>query len=83
MFQGDFCSLLSKCICQWQGHLKSSLIFVQLGLNEADTFKSSSILIYSSYKRSVYTQNGWHELKHEIKRWQLVVGKLMWHLYKF
>ncbi len=35
--------------------------FVQLGLNEADTLKSSSILIYSTSDQIIYTQNGWHK----------------------
>ncbi len=39
--------------------------------NEADTLKSSSILIYSISEQSIYTQNGWHKavlIKWEIKR---------------
>ncbi len=34
----------------------SKQIFVQLGLNDADTLKSSSILIYSNTEQSIYTQ---------------------------
>ncbi len=34
--------------------------FVQLGLNEADTLESSSLLIYSHQEQSIYTQNEWH-----------------------
>jgi hypothetical protein len=33
--------------------------FLQLGLNEADTIKSSSILIYSNTEQRIYTQIGW------------------------
>jgi len=32
-------------------------IFVQMDLNEADIFKSSSILIYYNTEQSFYTQN--------------------------
>ena len=32
-------------------------IFMQLGFNEADTLKSSSILIYSTSEQSIYTQS--------------------------
>jgi hypothetical protein len=35
--------------------------FIQLGLKEAGTFKSSSILIYSHQEQSIYTQNDWRE----------------------
>jgi len=35
----------------------SEIFFMQLGLNEADTFKSSSILIYLSKEQSIYSQN--------------------------
>jgi hypothetical protein len=35
--------------------------FVQLGLNEADTLKSSSILIYYWSEQCLYTQNDWHD----------------------
>ncbi len=35
--------------------------FVQLGLNEADTLESTSILIYSHQKQSIYTQSEWHD----------------------
>ncbi len=35
---------------------KCQTIFVQLGFNEADTLKSSSILIYSHSERGIYTQ---------------------------
>ncbi len=34
---------------------------MQLGLNEADTPKSNSILIYSRSLQSIYTQSGWHD----------------------
>ncbi len=33
---------------------------MQLGLNEADILKSSSILIYSRQEQSIYTQNERH-----------------------
>jgi hypothetical protein len=36
-------------------------IFVQMGLNEADTTKSSSILIYYQSEQGLYTQRGWHD----------------------
>jgi hypothetical protein len=36
---------------------------VPLGLNEADTLKSSSILIFSLLEQSIYTPNGWHEAR--------------------
>ncbi len=52
---------------------------MQLDLNEADTPKSSSILIYSTLEQSFYTQNESPEtvlIKSEIKRWQSVVGKI-------
>ncbi len=32
---------------------------VQLGLNEADTFKSSSILIYWQQRQNIYKQEKW------------------------
>jgi hypothetical protein len=35
--------------------------FMQLGLNEADTLKSSSILIYSHQEQIVYTHSEWHD----------------------
>ncbi len=35
----------------------SEIFFMQLGLNEADTFKSNSILIYLSKEQSIYSQN--------------------------
>ncbi len=35
--------------------------FVQLGFNEADPLKSSSILIYSHSELSIYTQSEWHD----------------------
>jgi hypothetical protein len=53
---------------------------MQLGLNEADTLKSTSILIYSSLEQSFYTQHESPEtvlIKNEIKRWQSVVGKFV------
>jgi hypothetical protein len=34
---------------------------VKLGLNEADTLKSSSILIYSHSEKSIYTQCDRHD----------------------
>ncbi len=34
---------------------------MQLGLNEADTLKSSSILLYSHLMQSVQTQSRWHD----------------------
>jgi hypothetical protein len=34
---------------------------MQLGLNEADTLNSSSKMIYSTSKQSIYAQNGWHK----------------------
>jgi hypothetical protein len=34
-----------------------------LGLNEADTLKSSSILIYLFSEQSIYTQSWWHDAK--------------------
>ncbi len=33
--------------------------FLHLGLNEADTVKSSSILIYNHTKQDIYTQLKW------------------------
>jgi hypothetical protein len=33
-----------------------SIVFVQFGLNEADTLESSSILIYRYLEHSLYTQ---------------------------
>jgi hypothetical protein len=40
-----------------KGHPKNDKnIFVQLGLNEADMLKSSSILIYSHSAQNIYTQ---------------------------
>jgi hypothetical protein len=35
--------------------------FVQLGLNEADTLESTSILIYYPSEQSLYTQSDWHD----------------------
>jgi len=34
---------------------------VQLGLKEADTLKSSSVLIYTCSAQSICTQSGWHD----------------------
>ncbi len=34
---------------------------MQLGLNEAGTLKSSSILIYSHSGQSIYMRSGWQE----------------------
>ncbi len=34
---------------------------MQLGLNEADTLKYSSILIYSHSGQSIYTRSGWQD----------------------
>jgi len=39
----------------------SAYSFVQLGLNEADTVESSSILIYSHSEQSIYTQWDRHD----------------------
>ncbi len=36
-------------------------INLQLGFNEADTFKFSSILINSHKAKGIYTQNKWHD----------------------
>ncbi len=36
-------------------------IFVKLGLNEADTLKFSSTLIYYWKEQGFYTQNGLHD----------------------
>ncbi len=37
-------------------------VFCALGfLNEADMFKSSSILIYSHMEQSIYTLSKWHD----------------------
>jgi hypothetical protein len=44
--------------------------FAQLGFNEADTLKSSSILIYYWPEQGVFTQCEWHDavvIKSEIK----------------
>ncbi len=44
---------------------------VQMGLNEADTLKSSSTLIYSHSEQSLYSQRDWHDamlIKGEIRR---------------
>ncbi len=57
--------------------LKLSVIvssFVKLGLNEADTFKSSSVLIYSVKEQSIYT----HEVEQDavlIKMAFIIRGK--------
>jgi len=34
---------------------------VQLGFNEADTLKSSLILIYYQSEQVLYTHDGWHD----------------------
>jgi hypothetical protein len=34
---------------------------MQLGVNEAGTLKSSTILIYSHQEQSIYAQNEWHD----------------------
>jgi hypothetical protein len=34
---------------------------VQFGFNEADTFKSSSTLMYYQSEQGLCTQNGWHD----------------------
>jgi hypothetical protein len=34
----------------------TNALFVQLGLNEVDTFESSSILIFQVTKQKIYTQ---------------------------
>jgi len=47
---------------------------VQLGSSQADTLKSSSILIYSISKQSIYTQKGWREAE-LIKRVKLNYGE--------
>ncbi len=47
-----------------------------LGLNEANTLKSSSILIYSMSERSIYTHRGWHEAM-KIKKVKLGARYLM------
>ncbi len=52
-------------------------VFVELGLNEVDTLKYSSILIYSIKVQSIYTQNGWYQAisrKGEIKKKQGRLG---------
>ncbi len=38
----------------------TDIIFMQSGLNEADTVKSSLILIYYVSEQSFYTQREWH-----------------------
>ncbi len=61
-------------------------IFIQLGLNEADTLKSCSILIYYSAEQSTYTQNGWHEaalIKGRDLKMAISCSELLWCLYKF
>jgi hypothetical protein len=50
---------------------------MQLG----DTLKHSSILIYSTSKQSINTQNGWHK-EMLIKKVAVSCGELMWHCYK-
>jgi hypothetical protein len=42
-------------------HFLIEYLFVKLGLNEADTFKSSSTLIYLHRAQSIYTQNTWRD----------------------
>ncbi len=39
---------------------KKGQCFMQLGVNEAGTLKSSSILIYSHQEQSIYAQNEWY-----------------------
>ncbi len=34
---------------------------MQFGLKEADTLKSSSVLMYYQSEQGLYTQNGWHD----------------------
>jgi hypothetical protein len=34
---------------------------MQLGLNEADTLESSSMLMYYWSEQSLYTQSDWHD----------------------
>jgi len=39
----------------------SNISILAIGVfNEADTLESSSVLIYSSTKQSIYTQKWWH-----------------------
>jgi hypothetical protein len=45
-----------------------------LALNEADTLKSSSILIYSCQAQSFYTQGGLHDAV-VIKKAELIEGR--------
>jgi hypothetical protein len=43
-------------MCNGSVYLKK---IVQLGLNEADTLESTSILIYNLSEQSLYTQSDW------------------------
>jgi hypothetical protein len=55
---------------------------MQLGLNEADTHKSSSILIYYWSEESLYTQSDWQDAMVikgviEMKRVKLIIKAQM------
>jgi hypothetical protein len=60
-------------------NLGSLVSFVQLGLNEADTLKSSSLLLYSISVKSIYTQKGWREAM-LIERWSKKVLISLWEI---
>jgi len=55
-------NVLRMILCKYFDCTAYTLIFVQLViLSEADTFKSTSILIYSNVEQSIYTQMRWHD----------------------